>query len=149
MNCIFTWLTQVLLYVVVFQSSTKLPPPTNPVTIKQVQLSWWHFKASEENETNESYFGVKLEEREFLQDLQSSGVLEFWNFENRKWKIENIFYIVCELKELQNHLSTNLKKLWVGGGWMTTVNCRTYIIEQMEMQWSIRYALRWYDCVLT
>ena len=36
-----------------------------------------------------------------------------------------------------------------GGGWVTIVNCRTYIIEQMEMQWSIRYALRWYDCVLT
>ena len=43
---------------------------------------------------------------------------EFWNFENWKWEIENIFCIVCELKESENHLSTSFKKLWVGGGWV-------------------------------
>ena len=42
---------------------------------------------------------------------------EFWNFENWKWEIENIFCIVCELKESENHLSTSFKKLWVVGGW--------------------------------
>ena len=41
---------------------------------------------------------------------------EFWNFENWKWEIENIFCIVCELKESENHLSTSFKKLWVVGG---------------------------------
>ena len=38
---------------------------------------------------------------------------EFWNFENWKWEIEDIFCIVCELKESENHLSTSFKKLWV------------------------------------
>ena len=49
---------------------------------------------------------------------------EFWNFENWKWEIENIFCIVCELKESENHLSTSFKKLWVGGGggwWCTEI----------------------------
>ena len=41
---------------------------------------------------------------------------EFWNFENWKWEVENIFCIVCELKESENHPSTSFKKLWVGGG---------------------------------
>ena len=41
---------------------------------------------------------------------------EFWNFENWKWEIDNIFCIVCELKESENHLSTSFKKLWVVGG---------------------------------
>ena len=41
---------------------------------------------------------------------------EFWNFENRKLEIENIFCFVCELKESENHPSTSFKKLWVGGG---------------------------------
>ena len=46
----------------------------------------------EEGLTSESYFRVKLEER------------EFWNFENLKWEIENIFCIVCELKESESIL---------------------------------------------
>ena len=45
---------------------------------------------------------------------------EFWNFENWKWEIENIFCIVCELKESENHPSNSFKALksygWVGGG---------------------------------
>ena len=41
---------------------------------------------------------------------------EFWNFENWKWEIENIFCIVCELKESENNPSTSFKKLGVGGG---------------------------------
>ena len=40
---------------------------------------------------------------------------EFWNLENWKWEIENIFCIVCELKESENHLSTSFKKLWLDG----------------------------------
>ena len=51
-----------------------------------------------------------------------SSCQEFWNFENWKWEIENIFCIVCELKESENHPSTSFKKLWVvggGGGWCT------------------------------
>ena len=43
---------------------------------------------------------------------------EFWNFENWKWEIENIFCIVSELKESEKHPSTIFKKLWVGGGWV-------------------------------
>ena len=55
----------------------------------------------EEGLTSESYFRVKLEER------------EFWNFENLKWELENSFCIVHELKESENHPSTSFKKLWV------------------------------------
>jgi len=46
--------------------------------------------------------------------------LELKNFENWKLEIENIFCIVCKLKETENHLSTSFKKLWVvgGGGWV-------------------------------
>ena len=35
---------------------------------------------------------------------------EFWNFENWKWEIENIFCIVCELKESENHHSKGCPK---------------------------------------
>ena len=45
---------------------------------------------------------------------------EFQNLINWKWEIENIFCIVFELKESENHLSTSFKKLWVGGGWWCT-----------------------------
>ena len=31
--------------------------------------------------------------------------------------MENIFCVVCELKESANHPSTSFKKLWVGGWW--------------------------------
>ena len=42
------------------------------------------------------------------------------NFENWKLEIENIFCIVCKLKENENHLSTSFKKLWVVGWWWCT-----------------------------
>ena len=50
---------------------------------------------------SESFFRVKLEERKFWQDLQLSGVLEFWKLEmgDRKYPL-----IVCELKESESHL---------------------------------------------
>ena len=41
---------------------------------------------------------------------------EFWNFEYWKWELENIFCIVCELKESENYPSTSFKKLLVGCG---------------------------------
>ena len=40
---------------------------------------------------------------------------EFWNFENWKWEIENIFGTVCELKESENNPSNCFKRLWVVG----------------------------------
>ena len=46
-----------------------------------------------------------------------SSCQEFQNFENWKWEIENIFCIVCELKESENHLSTSFIKMG-GGGWV-------------------------------
>ena len=49
-----------------------------------------------------------------------SSCQEFWNFENWQWEIENILWIVCELKESESHISTSLKKLllvMVVGGW--------------------------------
>ena len=45
---------------------------------------------------------------------------EFWNFKNWKWDIENMFCIVCELKESENHPSTSFIKLWVVVvGWLS------------------------------
>ena len=42
---------------------------------------------------------------------------EIWNFGNMKLEIENIFGIVCELKESENHPSTTALK--VVGGWVS------------------------------
>ena len=80
-------------------------------------------------QTSESYFRVKLEEREFWEDLQSSEVLEFW-----KLQIENIFCIVCELKESENHPFTSFKKLLVVGGWLVgwAVIITTWNFQKLE-----------------
>ena len=43
---------------------------------------------------------------------------EFQNFKNWKWEVENIFCIVCELKDSVNHPYASFKKLWVGGWWL-------------------------------
>ena len=51
-----------------------------------------------------------------------SNCQKFWNFENWKLEIQNIFCFVCEPNESENHPSTSFKKLWVvgGGGWWCT-----------------------------
>ena len=42
---------------------------------------------------------------------------EFWNFENWKWEMGNIFCIVCELKESETIFQPALKSYgWVVGG---------------------------------
>ena len=76
----------------------------------------WNHSLKNKKKTSESYFRVKLEKTKFWQDLQSSGVWEFWKLE---MGVEIIFCIVWELKESENYPSTSFKKLWVVGGWVT------------------------------
>ena len=67
---------------------------------------------------------------------------ECQNFENWKWEIENIFCIVCELKESENHLSTSFKKLWVVvvGGWVHcdyNVSSAPFVSELRLLEWNL------------
>ena len=71
--------------------------------------------------------------------VRSFGILEL---ENWKWEIENIFCIVCELKESENHLSTSFKKLWVVvvGGWVHcdyNVSSAPFVSELRLLEWNL------------
>ena len=70
---------------------------------------------------------------------------EFQSFENWKWEIENIFCIVCGLKESENHPFTSFKKLWVGGGggggggWVNcdySISIVTFVFELRLWEWN-------------
>ena len=88
----------------------------------------------QEKKTSESYFRAKLKEREFWQDLQLSGVLEFWKFEmgDRKY----LLYCLWAEREWKTIPLPALKSY----GWVScdySISSAPFVSELRLWQWNL------------